>query len=843
MKTFLQKLVSIAILVSIYFSSHQLHAQCGAGYTRAVINWDLHYFGSTPPASPLYFSFGKNEMRLGWSTATFRGVTGAHTGSGSSFGNGRDIKFDAVTGTDTLVFNDEVSNLKFSVYDIDNRHRVTVTATNAAGTSQNITVAKISGTNLTVSGSGTPTAIASTTSTTNIANTSTDGTANFTIAGPVKTVIIAISKTSGTSTDSLYISDISACNNNAVTGVFATNYHSISTPETGQPWYILASYGDSIVGVNMVTNQVELIYEVGNTNLIDTLFPPAINSLAFDPVNQVVYFCDNARATRNRAIYKYNVRTNVKSTWVADVNTLGIPTYSNGMGSGGAAFYDGALYIGQDMQFANEPASVYRIDVDPATGNPSPKAYRVWSKLGFTSSSLYDWADFVINDGIFYNFNSSPGRVANTGLEHIDMNLDSTIAGYSLTSTIVNGSQSGINYQGNIYHFNGTNYALYNKTTGTFGATTSYTGSGTIPLTDAAEAFKYPLDFSDAPSSYGKAYHLYSKTQNLKLGTTIDYESKDTINLSASADDNYNTGSVNDEDAISSFPALTVAHTSYTLTLTVTNTTGASATLYGYIDFNRDGDFADAGERSLPTTVPNAATSAVLTWTGLTGGSVGSSFIRFRLAANATEAQNFGGYAATGEVEDYQIPITASSLPVELISFKGELKDNNTTLLSWSTASELNNDYFDVQRKNQKTGNWESIGRVKGFGNSRQLISYNFTDNEPQDGENYYRLNQVDYDGRAEYSSTIMIKVGTTAPDKKGEFVLYPNPTKNEIWIKSEENITSANEVPVEIYNISGEIVYASVMKENLYRLDFSHYQSGMYIARIGSKTYRILKE
>ena len=154
----------------------------------------------------------------------------------------------------------------------------------------------------------------------------------------------------------------------------------------------------------MVTNQVELIYEVGNTNLIDTLFPPAINSLAFDPVNPVVYFCDNARATRNRSIYKYNVRTNVKSTWVADVNTLGIPTYSNGMGSGGAAFYDGALYIGQDMQFANEPASVYRIDVDPSTGNPSPKAYRVWSKLGFTSSSLYDWADFVINDGIFYNF-------------------------------------------------------------------------------------------------------------------------------------------------------------------------------------------------------------------------------------------------------------------------------------------------------------------------------------------------------------------------------------------------------------------------------------------------------
>lgn len=230
MKTYLQKLVSIVLFVSIYFSSHQLHAQCGAGFTRAVINWDMHYFGSTPPASPLYFSFGKNEMRFGWSTATFRGVTGAHTGSGSSFGNGSDIKFDAVTGADTLVFNDEVSNLKFSIYDIDNRHRVVVTATNALGTAQNITMARVSGTNITVTGSGTATATANVTSTTNIANTSTNGTVNVTIAGPVKNVIITISKSSGSTSDSLYISDISACNNNSTSGVFATNYHSISTP-------------------------------------------------------------------------------------------------------------------------------------------------------------------------------------------------------------------------------------------------------------------------------------------------------------------------------------------------------------------------------------------------------------------------------------------------------------------------------------------------------------------------------------------------------------------------------------------------------------------------------------
>ena len=537
------------------------------------------------------------------------------------------------------------------------------------------------------------------------------------------------------------------------------------------------------------------------------------------------------------------MRTNVKSTWVADVNTLGIPTFSNGMGSGGAAFYDGALYIGQDMQLTGEASSVYRIDVDPSTGNPSPKAYRVWSKLGSKGSSLYDWADFVVNDGIFYNFNSSPGRVANTGLEHIDMNLDSTVAGYSLTTTIVNGSQSGINYQGNIFHFNGTNYALYNKTTGTFGSTTSYTGSGTIPLTDAAEAFKYPLDFSDAPTSYGKAYHLYNKTPRLMLGTTIDYESKDTINAAASADDNYNTGSSNDEDGKTTFPAISTAWFSYSITMNVTNTTGANATLYGYIDFNRDGDFVDANERSAATTVPNGATSAVVTWTGLTGGSVGSSFIRFRLATTASEAGSPTGYAANGEVEDYPFPINQVNLPVELVNFKGELKEDKTTLLTWSTASELNNDYFDVQRKKQDGSGWENIGQIDGFGNSSKLISYSFIDKNPNTGENYYRLNQVDFDGKSEYSPTIMVKLDGATTETKDAFIIYPNPVRNEIWIKSEKEIVDNQNILLEVFDVSGQKVFASMMDESEKRLDLSEYQRGIYLIKVGTKTYKILKQ
>ena len=176
------------------------------------------------------------------------------------------------------------------------------------------------------------------------------------------------------------------------------------------------------------------------------------------PYNQIVYFCDNARTPRNRAVYKYDIKTGVKSTWITDVRNYGIQLFGNGMGSGGASFYDGALYLGQDMLNNNDPAAVYRVEIDSTTGNPI-YAYRVWSKLGYTGgASRYDWADFVINDGVFYNFNSSPGRAANTGLEHIDMNMQSVSAGYSLTASIINGSQSGIDYTGTVYHFHDSAY-------------------------------------------------------------------------------------------------------------------------------------------------------------------------------------------------------------------------------------------------------------------------------------------------------------------------------------------------------------------------------------------------
>ena len=242
MKTRLKKLIIIALFGSIYFPIQQLQAQCGAGFTSAAVNFDMQYMVPTAlPSSPVNYTFGRNGMQLKWTGVnTFRGPGAEHTGEGLSFGVGNDLEFIVGNGADTLIFDKEVTNLRFSVYDIDISQRMVVTAKNALGAAINITtLARASGTTLTIAGSGTTSASA-TASSTAVALTATNATANVTIAGPVKSVVLTFTKASGT--DSIYISDISACNNNTTTGVFATNYQAMSLPEIGQPSYMMASF-------------------------------------------------------------------------------------------------------------------------------------------------------------------------------------------------------------------------------------------------------------------------------------------------------------------------------------------------------------------------------------------------------------------------------------------------------------------------------------------------------------------------------------------------------------------------------------------------------------------------
>ena len=110
-------------------------------------------------------------------------------------------------------------------------------------------------------------------------------------------------------------------------------------------------------------------------------------------------------------------------------------------------------------------------------------------------------------------------------------------------------------------------------------------------------------------------------------------------------------------------------------------------------------------------------------------------------------------------------------LPIELVSFRGVLV-NKKVQLTWLTASEINNDYFQVERSPDAL-HYNSIGTVPGAGTSTNENKYSFSDDLPDRGTNYYRLRQVDYNGAFSFSNAIAIKV---LNESTNTFTLFSNP-------------------------------------------------------------------
>jgi len=118
---------------------------------------------------------------------------------------------------------------------------------------------------------------------------------------------------------------------------------------------------------------------------------------------------------------------------------------------------------------------------------------------------------------------------------------------------------------------------------------------------------------------------------------------------------------------------------------------------------------------------------------------------------------------------------TTSTLPIELLEFNAEVTEN-AVLTSWITATELNNDYFVVERTTDGI-TFDSPCMIDGSGNSTQPISYSFIDTDPPEGTSFYRLKQVDFNGSYSYShfcSVIFSRENKTS--------VYPNPSADGVF-------------------------------------------------------------
>ena len=218
----------------------------------------------------------------------------------------------------------------------------------------------------------------------------------------------------------------------------------------------------------------------------------------------------------------------------------------------------------------------------------------------------------------------------------------------------------------------------------------------------------------------------------------------------------------------------------------------------------------------------------------------GTSWIDYGLTGPPTTciAIDSNGYVWAGAHQDGVYRTAGRTVPVELASFSAEVNGNNV-LLKWITATEINNQGFQVERqKAQKDRNdyWEIIGFVNGNGTTSELQLYSYTDTEVLSGNYQYRLKQIDYDGSFEYSKIIEAEIGTPYYF----FLSQNNPNPFNPSTQINYSIKKAGLVQLRVYDLLGKEI-ANLVNTNKeagdYSVDFNAAQlpSGIYIYRMQS--------
>jgi len=181
---------------------------------------------------------------------------------------------------------------------------------------------------------------------------------------------------------------------------------------------------------------------------------------------------------------------------------------------------------------------------------------------------------------------------------------------------------------------------------------------------------------------------------------------------------------------------------------------------------------------------------------------------------------------------------TEVPLPIELLNFSAKPIDNKSVLLKWQTASEINNDFFTIE-KSKTASNWIIVTQVNGVGNSSNILSYSTTDQIPYNGISYYRLKQTDFNGQFEYSDIRAVNFEQT----KAEVVIYPNPTNNQITIQASEQELQN----IKIYNALGQDVTNSTKQlsksDNSIIIDLSNLANGIYSVRTQTTANKVYKK
>ncbi|MCO6497288.1 MAG: T9SS type A sorting domain-containing protein [Chitinophagaceae bacterium] len=176
-------------------------------------------------------------------------------------------------------------------------------------------------------------------------------------------------------------------------------------------------------------------------------------------------------------------------------------------------------------------------------------------------------------------------------------------------------------------------------------------------------------------------------------------------------------------------------------------------------------------------------------------------------------------------------------VPLKLISFDVMQEPSGAVKATWRTANEMNNDYFELQRSADGS-NWEAVARVKGAGTTNTGQSYSVKDLYPLNGQSYYRLRQVDFDGKESMSKVKTLKIAGTELSVRA----YPNPVSDKVVIEGSPELLTI----VRIYNAFGKeitqglkIVPVNTSKKEI---QVSGLPRGVYYIRTNGETVSFVK-
>lgn len=190
------------------------------------------------------------------------------------------------------------------------------------------------------------------------------------------------------------------------------------------------------------------------------------------------------------------------------------------------------------------------------------------------------------------------------------------------------------------------------------------------------------------------------------------------------------------------------------------------------------------------------------------------------------EKKDVGAYSI--EPVDFSGTVDCSALPVELVSFSARPSQGDAKL-EWTTASEINNEGFEIERLGENE-HWEILGFENGAGNSNNINTYIFYDEKPREGINYYRLKQIDFDGKFEYSNieSVQFKIDAST------ILVFPNPAND--WLTFKTNQT----IEVQILNINGQVLFRKKINATE-KVSIEFLPIGLYFIKTGEKIQRII--